>query len=406
MRRQLVASFLVLLIGLIGAALAVAQETTTGSIAGQVVDAQGAPVPGATVTLTSNQGSKTFVTDGQGRFFAPYLTPGTYSVRVELTGFSPVEQKDITVHLGQRLELTGLVLKVGGLQEVVEVVGAAPVVDISSTTVGGVLDADTLKRVPVGRNFTDALYLIPGVSSSGGVGRANPSMAGSSGLDNNYVVDGVNITNTGYGGIGSYSIVFGSLGTGVTGDFVKETQVKTAGFEAEYGQSTGGVVNVLTQSGTNNIHGSLFGYLSPQSLASDWRQETTVNGTVNTTGSQVGDFGATLGGPLMKDKVFFFGAFNPQYQTRSFTAPTGFPLASLGDVDRKRRIYSYAGKVTWQATPNHRIDFSAFGDPSKGDPGPQRPVALIGTTTAGFTELNKYGGHNQIARYDGILSRN
>jgi hypothetical protein len=258
MRRQLVASFLVLLIGLIGAALAVAQETTTGSIAGQVVDAQGAPVPGATVTLTSNQGSKTFVTDGQGRFFAPYLTPGTYSVRVELTGFSPVEQKDITVHLGQRLELTGLVLKVGGLQEVVEVVGAAPVVDISSTTVGGVLDADTLKRVPVGRNFTDALYLIPGVSSSGGVGRANPSMAGSSGLDNNYVVDGVNITNTGYGGIGSYSIVFGSLGTGVTGDFVKETQVKTAGFEAEYGQSTGGVVNVLTQSGTNNIHGSLF----------------------------------------------------------------------------------------------------------------------------------------------------
>jgi hypothetical protein len=403
MRRQLVWSFLVLFIG---AALAAAQEITTGSIAGQVVDAQGAAVPGATVTVTSSQGSKTFVTDNQGRFFAPYLTPAIYTVRVELAGFSPVEQKNVNVRLGQRLELPGLVLKVGGLEEVVEVVGAPPVVDISSTTVGGVLDADTLKRVPVGRNFTDALYLIPGVSSSGGVGRANPSVAGASGLDNNYVVDGVNITNTGFGGVGSYSIVFGSLGTGVTTDFIKETQVKTAGFEAEYGQSTGGVVNIVTQSGTNSVRGSVFGYLSPKSFESDWRQETSVNGTVNTTGTQVGDFGATLGAPIVKDKLFFFGAFNPQYQTRTFIAPAGFRLANLGDVDRKRRIYSYAGKVTWQASSNHRIDFSAFGDPSKGDPGPQRPAALIGTTTAGFTELNKYGGHNQVVRYDGILSRN
>src|SRR6185436_18247440 len=223
MRRQLAWSVLFLLLG---AAFATAQETTSGSIAGQVVDAQGSPVPGATVTVTSSQGSKSVVTDGQGRFFAPYLTPGAYTVRAELAGFSPVEQKNVNVRLGQRLELTGLVLKVGGIEEVVQVVGAAPVIDTSSTTVGGVLDAETLKRVPVGRNFTDALYLVPGVSSSGGVGRANPSMGGASGLDNNYVVDGVNITNTGFGGIGSYSIVFGSLGTGVTSDFIKETQVK------------------------------------------------------------------------------------------------------------------------------------------------------------------------------------
>jgi len=123
MRRQLVWSFLVLFIG---AALAAAQEITTGSIAGQVVDAQGAAVPGATVTVTSSQGSKTFVTDNQGRFFAPYLTPAIYTVRVELAGFSPVEQKNVNVRLGQRLELPGLVLKVGGLEEVVEVVGAPP----------------------------------------------------------------------------------------------------------------------------------------------------------------------------------------------------------------------------------------------------------------------------------------
>ena len=126
MRRQLVWALL-LVVASFG--LASAQETTSGTITGQVVDAQGAPVPGATVTITSPQGPKTFVTDSSGRFFAPYLSPGRYSVKVELTGFSPVEQKNIDVHLGQRLELGALTLKVGGVNEVVEVIGAAPVIE-------------------------------------------------------------------------------------------------------------------------------------------------------------------------------------------------------------------------------------------------------------------------------------
>src|SRR5262245_43574463 len=169
------------------AGLAFAQETTTGSIAGQVLDTQGAAMPGATVTVTSGQGSKTYVTDANGRFYAPYLTPGNYTVKVELTGFSPVERKDIDVRLGQRLSLD-FALKVGQISETIEVVGAAPVIDSTSTASGGVLDSDMLKRIPVGRNFTDALYLVPGVSDSSGVGKANPSIAGGSGLDNNYVV--------------------------------------------------------------------------------------------------------------------------------------------------------------------------------------------------------------------------
>jgi hypothetical protein len=414
MRRQLIWALL-LVVASFG--LASAQETTSGSITGTVVDAQGAPVPGATVTITSNQGPKTFVTDSTGHFFAPYLTPGRHTVKVELSGFSPVEQKNVDVRLGQRLDLGTLTLKVGGLNEVVEVVGAASTIDSSSTTVGGVLDSDALKRLPVGRNFTDTLYLVPGVSNSG-VGRSNPSVGGASGLENNYIVDGVNITNTGYGAVGSYSIVFGSLGAGVTTDFIKETQVKTAGFEAEYGMSTGGVVNVVTQSGTNNIHGSVYGYLRPPQFEGDWRQLATDRGTVNQTGSRNADFGITLGGPIVKDKVFFFGAFNPQYQRATFIAPQNknsagaftFPLAALGDVDRDRRILGYAGKLTWQMTSNHRVDISAFGDPSHGDMGPQRAgnLALSGqdpSNPQGFSELKKYGGHNQVIKYDGILSR-
>ena len=137
--------------------------------------------------------------------------------------------------------------------------------------------------MPVGRNFTR--HPVPGRrrQHSADVGNANPSVGGASGLENNYVVDGVNITNTGYGAVGSYSIVFGSLGTGVTTDFIKETQVKTGGFEAEYGQSTGGVVNVVTQSGTNAFHGSVFGYFRPAALEDEY-SSTSRNGTVNAHG--------------------------------------------------------------------------------------------------------------------------
>jgi hypothetical protein len=385
--------------------IANAQETTTGSITGDVVDAQGAPVPGATVTLTSNQGDKSFVTDHNGRFFAPYLTPGRYSVRVELSGFSTLEQKAVDVRLGQRLELAGLVLKVGGVEEVVDVVGTAPVVDTSSTTAGGVLASEQVQSLPVGRQMTDALYLLPGVSNSGmgGMGGganagSNPSMSGGSGLENNYVGDGVNITNAGYG----------ALGSGVTTDFIQETQVKTAGFEAEYGQATGGVVNVVTKSGSNELHGSVYGFFSEDPLEGEWRQLQTVNGSVNTVGRQNRDVGVTLGGPIVKNRLFVFGAFNPQYQRRTIVAPPNKPAASLGEVDFKRRTLSYAGKLTYQASTNHRIDLAAFGDPSHGDLGPQRANVLREDTAAGtnFSTLDTYGGHNQTLRYDGILSRN
>lgn len=390
---------------LAGPGSARAQEATTGSIAGIVVDGEGAAIPGAAITITSDRGSQALVSDGSGRFFAPYLVPGRYSVRAELESFTPLERGDVDVRLGQRSSIE-FVMKLGRLTEAVEVVGAAPAVDIGSTTVGGVLDSAELKRLPVGRNFTDTLYLVPGVSDSSGVGQANPSIGGASGLDNSYVVDGVNITNAGFGGVGTYSIVFGSLGTGVTTDFIQETQVKTAGFEAEYGQATGGVVNIVTRSGSNALRGSVFGYFSPPQLEAGYKQLQTPNGTVNTTGRREADFGFTLGGPAVRDRLFFFAAFNPQFQRRTLIAPEGFPLRGLGEVNQDRRALAYAGKLTWQVAPSHRIDASAFGDPSHGDPGPQRFTALAANDTSRFSELKKYGTYSETLRYDGILNRN
>jgi len=381
---------------------ALAQETT-GTLKGRIVDAQGLAVPGVTVTATGTQGAKTTVTDSDGRFTVPFLTPGMYVVRAELQGFKAAERSNVNVSLGQTVDLASLKMEVGGLTETVQVTGSTPIVDTASTTTGAVLDSELLQRVPIGRRVSDTLYMAPGVSTSGSAGAANPSISGGSGLDNQYVVDGVNVTNQGYGALGSYSIIFGSLGNATPFDFVKEVQVKTGGYEAEFGQSTGGVVNVVTKSGSNDLRGSIFAYSRPSGVEGDWVHYQSTNGTLQTQSTHLSDFGAEGGGPIVKNRAFFFGAVDPQWDTRTLHAPQGFPLESLGDVDRTRRSMTYSAKGTFQLSNAHRFDASFFGDPSHADNGPQRGNALTAVNTSRFSALD-YGGHNQTVRYDGVLS--
>ena len=399
MRVRTIAALSVLV--LVAAGAAVAQETT-GAVRGRVVDAQGGSMPGVTVSAVGAQGAKTTVSDAEGRYNIPFLTPGTYTIRAELQGFKKVTQGGAVVGLGQTVEVP-LKMEIGGITETVNVVGATTVVDTTSTTTGAVIDSDMLQRIPIGRRVSDTLYLAPGVSSSGSAGSANPSISGGSGLDNQYVVDGVNVTNQGYGALGSYSIIFGSLGNATPFDFIKEVQVKTGGYEAEFGQSTGGVINVVTKSGSNNLRGSVFGYTRPNWAEGNWKQYQSVNGTLQTINTRLNDGGVEGGGPIAKDHAFFFGAIDPQWDTRTLHAPQGFPLESLGDVDRTRRNISYSAKGTFQLNNGNRFDASFFGDPSTAKNGPQRGNALTAQDTSRFSALD-YGGHNQTGRYDGILS--
>jgi outer membrane receptor protein involved in Fe transport len=390
-------------LALLLALVSVASAQTTGTLTGKVVDAQGLAIPGATITVTGPQGARTFVSDADGRFQAPFLVPGSYDVRAELQGFKVVEIKAAAVSLGQTTDLS-IKMEVGGLTETVEVTSSAVIVDQSSTTTGAVISSDMLAKVPVGRRFSEAIYLAPGVSSGGSVGRANPSISGGTGLDNQYVVDGVNVTNTGYGALGSYSIIFGSLGNATPFDFIKEVQVKTGGYEAEYGQSTGGVVNVVTKSGSNAFRGSAFGYTRLKGLQADFKEFQSENGTVQIGKTEQSDFGAEVGGPILQNKLFFFGAINPAFESREFKAPEGFPLESMGFIERKRENMNYSAKITYQLASSHWLDASFFGDPSNGEMGPQRVSSLTRTTTSSFSELNKFGGNSQTVRYDGVIS--
>ena len=388
-----------------------AQEATTGTIAGQVIDAQDLPVPGATVMVTGSQGSKTVVTDGEGNFLVPFLVPGRYSVRVDLAGFRPTSVESVQVQLGQRTVLPDLTLRISGVTAQVEVVAEAATVDPSTAAIGASFDSDFLATLPVQRHISDVVYLAPGVTPGGDVGRANPSISGASGLENQYIIDGVNISNPGYGGIGSYSIVFGSLGTGVPFDFVREVQVKTGGYEAEFGQATGGIVQAVTKSGGNQFAGSGFMYWQPEQLQGEFRQTVLPNVTrapeaVNTTETMFSDVGATFSGPIWRDRAFFFGALDRQWNNTRLIAPVGVPLREqLGAIDRERQATAYSAKLTWQPSAIHQLDFSAFGDPSQGDLGPQRRSALTRTDATAFSEID-FGGHNQTLRYEGVPTGN
>lgn len=392
--------FVLLLLGAIRSASA--QQPTSGSISGTVVDAAGAALVGVEVRVASEQGTREARTGAGGKFLVPHLPPGHYDVRLALAGFATVERSDVDLRLGQRLAFD-FVMAAGEFGDVLEVEGSAPILDLSSASVQTTLDSRLLQTLPVGRRLGDSLGLAAGVSSGGGTGRSNPSIAGASGLENQYVVDGVSVGNPRYGTLGVFHRDYGALGSGVTNEFIDEVQVRSAGAEAEEAQSSGGVVNVVTKSGSNVWRGAAFAYAQLEALEGRWRRVELPNGSGNTTGSESREVGFTLGGPVAKDRAFFFVALDPQQETTRFVAPEGYPLRELGTVDRTRDLTAYAAKLTLQPTDRHRFDLSFFGDPSDSEMGPQSAAAMAAKSTGAFSALD-YGGHNQALRYQGTLS--
>src|ERR1700674_4987987 len=245
------------------ASSAVAQESAAkGSLNGTVVDSTGGAIVGAQTTLTGQQGTQSQVTNGQGTFIYQDLIPGTYKVRIETKGFRAAEVPDVTINVG-RVSAIRIQLEPGSVSSTFEVVASAVSVDTSSTAVASNLNDDFYNKLPVQRNVSGLFYLAPGVVSGGGTGAANPSIGGATGLENLYIADGVSITDTAFGGLGLYSRVYGSVGTGINLTFIKEVQIKTGSIQPQYGGATGGVVQIVTKSGGTSYHGALAGYAQP-----------------------------------------------------------------------------------------------------------------------------------------------
>jgi outer membrane receptor protein involved in Fe transport len=375
MRSSWIKGFALLAVFALLAPVAFAQ--TTGRIDGRVVGENGDPLPGVTVQISSAalQGDRIAVTDAGGNFRFLALPVGNYNLRASLEGFGIVEQQNINVSLDRTVSLA-LTLS-GQFGDEVTVSGLAPIIDTTTTTGGASFSDELFSDLPTQRTFTGLAFAAPGVVT-GGLGD-NPSIGGASSAENRYVVDGLDTTNP----------AFGTIGTRVPEEFVREVEIKTGGYEAEYSGALGGVINVITKSGGNELEGDVFAYFSDDSL----QEETPAVPSIGQSlGYEEYDFGAALGGKIIQDRLWYFVAANPSYQD-NFISTRGALVEDTNEFDR----LFYSGKLTFQINPNHQVVASAFGDPTEGNFTVSNAYGRLGTD---FEE----GSNNYGLTYNGSLS--
>jgi hypothetical protein len=380
-----------------------ASAQTSGRLVGTIEDAQGAVLPGVTVTVTSPQlqGSNTTVTDATGQFRFPTLPPGVYHVKAELAGFKPVDQNDIRIGIDQTITLP-LKMQLAGVTETVNVLGASPVVDTTSSVGGVNVGQEMLDQLAVRRDIYAMTRFAPGVTQD----TFGPSFYGSTSAENSYIIEGLNTTG----------VERGTEGKQLNTDFIQEVQVQTGGLNAEYGRLTGGNLNVITKSGGNTFHTDVFGFgegggLQASNTTASKRPVTTTT-TVNT--ARLGDFGADLGGFIVKDKVWFFGAYDRTARRdeatviRALTSPGSPTLGSVVPADITQNLF--AAKLTLKPSQNHTITGTVMGDPTTREGaiftrqnGQEFVINGPASTWQGTLDS---GGIDSVGRYEGVFGSN
>ena len=375
---------------------AFAQTTTTGSIEGTVTDPTGAAVAGVTVTATRQGGrSVTATTNDEGFFRLPALEPGQYTVSIEAEkGFAKYEEGNVPVNLS-RVSTVAIQLRPAGATETVTVTaGAGGGIDVTQNTTGTNVTTEQFSNFPTQRTVQSLYTIAPTVTRSGlrdSSGRErDPSVAGSSGPENNYILDGVTVTDPAFGGSGA-NLPF---------EFVQELEIKTGAYGADIGKSTGGVFNVITKSGTNEFHGDAFAYFVAESFVREVKSNAIPFTGAAPNGYSEIDAGFDIGGPIVKDKLFFFGAFNPQRRKNFFLTQT-----FLQEVENEVTTPFYAGKITWNPNQSHQFTFSTFADYTKQE-GHLFGFSGFGANPASFRGVTETGGSNYAFRLNSTFSPN
>jgi hypothetical protein len=276
----------------------------TGDLRGQVVDPQGAALPGVTIVLRHQESGlfRESVSGGDGTFFFSGMTPGVYQVSAELTGFKKYEARDVRIEVGKTAQVS-IPLQLGGLEESITVSAQAPLVDTTSQEIGGRISAQEFVDTPsLNRNFAGYLGMLPGVVatiSATTFGADSISVAGQSVRNVNYTMDGSNNNDTFNGGNGGAQ-------ARVPVEAVQEFQLLTSQFDAEYGLASGGIVNSVSKQGTNQYHGSAFVFYQNEQLATNDYFARRSN--LEEAEAQQQQWGGTLGGPVIRDKAHYFAS--------------------------------------------------------------------------------------------------
>ena len=368
---------------------------TGGSISGTVHDSNGGALPGVTVQAKSSaaQGVRTAISDESGIYRLPLLPPGAYTLTFSLSGFANLARPNVPVALGRDTTIDAT-MKIAQSEEVT-VSAAAPVLDTGSNTTGETLGQRSIASLPTGRNYSSIAQVTPGVSSDAnpsasnvtGVYGSTISVYGSSGAENAFFIDGVNTTNAEYG----------FQGKELNFEFIQEVDVKTGGYEAEYGRSTGGIINVITKSGGNEFHGDVFGYHFNDSLQASSKSVVSSAGTVSGFTNQ--DFGADVGGYILKDKLWFFGAFD-RVSNSTDSSLLGGPAAGQSATSKSRRSLGSA-KLTYNVAPNQSIFATWLQDPRVDTGAINDANHTLNGASNTYLGRQDFGGRDYALRYDG-----
>jgi len=361
-----------LLLFLLVPAFAQQNSAVRGSLTGVVFDETGSVLPNASIHVEGPQGNYQAKTDSSGHFQVVSLVPGSYTVKVEAPGFKSYLSEKNVVTAGATSTLD-VHLQVGAVTDTVQVEAGAVQIDTTSTALSTPLTDQLYESLPLARNVSGIFSLAPGVVSGGGTDTknngTNPSIGGASGLENLYLVDGVNVTDQAFGGFGTYNRYWDALGTGVNLAFIKEVDIKTTAFEPQYGKAAGGIIEIVTKSGSNKYHGAIAAYAGPGAFWAS-RNQTCLLGYTTTAPSchyaaPQYDISGEVGGyiPGFKDKMFFFGAFDPAASQDIYEAQPGQPLNGH-EFTETLNERSWAGKISYQPFARTQLEASSFGDPS------------------------------------------
>jgi outer membrane receptor protein involved in Fe transport len=357
-------------------ALVMADGPQTGNIEGRVTDNENNPLPGVVINLESPLNNKSTVTNENGVFRFPLLIAGDYEVTASMTGMRSVKVP-MRVNVGKKSPVM-ITLVPDTYQESLVVTGSTPLVDKSNVSTGGNVDSETFDNVGVGRSYQSVVQLMPGVGDGG-----NPNVNGALDGDNVYLVDGMDTTDN----------TTGTFGINLNYDAIAEVEVVTGAISAEYGRAQGAVINIVTKSGSNEYEGSIRWVLENE----DWNSNS--DRFPFNQEDEIKDIPTyTLGGPILKDKLWFFGTYESGVAN---TSQVGIANGQSYTRDFENTYENY--KFTFAPTESHTIQASYSSDPAT------VPVPYWGASDTGdfaAVNLQSQGGEFYTVRWDWIATDN
>jgi len=321
-------------------------QESTGKLEGRVLDPQGAPLASANVIVKSSslQGIRGATTDAEGFFRLLALPTGVYTAEVRLVAFRTVVLHSVRIRLGTTTTVGDIHLEPQSLVlEDIVVSGDRPLIDPSSPDVGATLVTEEFQLLPLQRNYLSIPTLLPQANESAFGEGAN--FSGATGLENQYLIDGSEVTEP-WDGVRGLNLPY---------NFIKEIEIRTGGYAAEYKSTLGGIVNATTYSGGNQISGQAFGFYTSNGMSANAYAPAESR---TTRGYKSYDVGLGIGGPILLDKLWFYAAYNPSFFSQEVLIP------GLSYTPENQTMQGFTGKLTWRAADNTTITGSIVGDPT------------------------------------------